>query len=127
MELRCFLYVDKPMSDQAIILPPQPDTPPPPPNTVFRGPNGIRAGWRALIFLAIVAALAGLTAFVVGMAMRLAGNIQLGASSVTPLGTGLSESGIFLLTSGAALIMARIERRKYSDYGLPARFAFRQD
>ena len=39
---------------------PQPVVSPPAnPSNIFRGPNGIRAGWRALIFLAIVAGLVG--------------------------------------------------------------------
>ena len=38
-------------------LEPTSPLPPPPPNTVFRGPNGIRAGWRVLIFLALVLAI----------------------------------------------------------------------
>jgi len=36
----------------------------------------------------------------------------------------LSEGVLFLFPSIAALIMARIEHRKYGDYGLPARGAF---
>ena len=27
----------------------------PPPDTIFRGPHGIRAGWRVLLFLALAA------------------------------------------------------------------------
>ena len=41
------------------VLPPPPITPAPQaqaPNTVSRGPNGIRAGWRVLIFLLLIAA-----------------------------------------------------------------------
>ena len=35
------------------------------------------------------------------------------------------RSIIFIFTSVAALIMSRLERRKYGDYGLPMRHAFR--
>jgi hypothetical protein len=45
------------MSDHSTVLPPEAIIPPPAPNSFFRGPNGIRAGWRVLIFLAIVVGL----------------------------------------------------------------------
>jgi hypothetical protein len=38
------------MSDQDSVLPPVPSAPPHAFDTVFRGPNGIRAGWRVLIY-----------------------------------------------------------------------------
>lgn len=113
------------MSDQGIVLPPETSTPPPAPNTVFRGPNGIRAGWRLLIFLAIVAGFSVLLGFVVRI-LRI-GQLQTGISSITPSGLSVLEGSIFVLTAVPALIMARIERRKFGGYGLPARFAFRKD
>lgn len=124
------------MSDPELLSPAQPSAEvppaPQPPNTFFRGPNGIRAGWRVLIFLLLVAAIAfGL----MGAAMlfslvlhrgapRPAG---IGASGLTPLGLGISESLIFVVPALAALIMARIERRQWGKYGLPARGAFGKD
>jgi membrane protease YdiL (CAAX protease family) len=114
------------MSNPGIVLPPAVGAPPPSAaNTIFRGPNGIRAGWRVLIFLAIVAALF----FVMGFAARLLriGQLQSGISSLTPSGVSVLEGSMFLLTSIAALIMAMIEHRKFGDYGLPAKFAFRKD
>ena len=47
------------MPDPEITLPsPEfPPTPAPPPNTIFRGPKGIRAGWRVLIFLGMLVGL----------------------------------------------------------------------
>jgi membrane protease YdiL (CAAX protease family) len=117
------------MSDQDIALPGAPETPDPPaPHTVFRGPNGIRAGWRVLIFIAFVAAvllLMGLTARLLSR-----GNAQFGASGVsgvTPLGLVLLESAFLIPSVVAALIMAKIEHRKFGEYGLPARGAFRKD
>ena len=112
------------MSDQGIVLP-ETSTPPPAPNTVFRGPNGIRAGWRVLIFLAIMAGFFVLFGFVVRI-LRI-GQLQAGISSITPSGLSVLEGSIFVLTAIPALIMARIEHRKFGGYGLPARFAFRQD
>src|SRR5947209_5702780 len=97
--------------------------------TVFRGPNGIRAGWRVLIFLAIVAALAAAVNLVVWLVLHffLHGPPQLQiASSLSPITAVLSDGAILLFTGLAALIMSRIEHRKWGEYGLPVRFAFRQ-
>jgi membrane protease YdiL (CAAX protease family) len=119
------------MANPGVTLPAEPPSPPPtPPPTqprwkaVFRGPNGIRAGWRALIFLLIVAALSTVLGLVVRLIGR--GNRPVNLSMLTPLGLSITEGTFFLMTSIATLIMARIERRKYSDYGLPARFAFQR-
>ncbi len=98
--------------------------PPKPANTIFRGPNGMRAGWRALIFLAIVAGCFLLLGAILAVIAH--GRTQIGTSQLTPLGTGVSEGAIFLFTSIAALIMARIEKRRYGQYGLPVGGAFRQ-
>jgi len=110
---------------------PIPSDPLPPaaaPNTIFRGPNGIRAGWRALMFLAIAAAILFLSSLVIGVIVRVLHNgerVQLGlGSGLTPLSLSAMEGSIFLLSAAAALIMSRIEHRKFGVYGLPARFAF---
>jgi membrane protease YdiL (CAAX protease family) len=123
------------MPDQEILPTPEPPTllapaPPPVPNTIFRGPNGIRAGWRVLIFLALVV-LIGIVFTIPFVLMRVlskGGDQSLVAvSALTPLGLSITEGALFVIPSIAALIMARIERRKYGQYGLPARFAFRND
>ena len=112
--------------------PPEIPPVPQPPNTVFRGPNGIRAGWRVLFFLLFVAAIAlGLmgATMLVAMALRRGAprSAGIGVSGLTPLGLGISEGVIFVVTALAALIMARIEHRKWGQYGLPARGAFGKD
>ena len=119
------------------ILPSLQPSPPPAPSflrTVFVGPNGIRAGWRVLIFLALVAAIVlfvGLAAAIPIALLHVDKNsinkIGAAASGLTPLGLSLSEGALFLFPTIAALIMARIEHRKYGQYGLPIRFAFRKD
>ena len=103
------------MSDRGIVLPAEVSSPPPAPNTLFRGANGIRAGWRALIFLAIAGVVTGVGTIVIGLVMRFLkiGNVRFGVSTLTPMGLGMLEGTIFLVTSISALIMARIERRKY--------------
>lgn len=107
----------------------QPIAPQPPPATIFRGPNGIRAGWRALIFLAIVAALVAAVNLVVWLVLHfvLHRAPHFGtASSLSPAAAILSDGSIFVFASLAALIMSRIEHRKWGQYGLPLRFAFRE-
>jgi membrane protease YdiL (CAAX protease family) len=121
------------MPDPETLPPPQSSAAPmatPPPDTIFRGPHGIRAGWRVLLFLALVVlvTLVFMTPFVVMRALRGAGpQVSFGIGGLTPLGLGISEGTLFLIPSIAALIMARIERRKYGQYGLPARSAFGKD
>jgi membrane protease YdiL (CAAX protease family) len=114
-----------------VILPPEPSTPPPARHTVFRGPNGIRAGWRVLIFLALVAAvaLAITIPFAILSILKGAGRSRTAfqASGLTPIGLSITEGSIFLCTAIAALIMARIEHREFGTYGLPLRSAFRKD
>jgi len=114
------------MSNPEILPPALPTdaTPPPPPNTVFRGPTGIRAGWRVLIFLAIAGALLTIVSLVVIAVAH--GRIG-GMGQLTPVGLALSEGSIFLLTAIPALIMTRIERRNFGQYGLPLRDAFQTD
>jgi len=114
------------------IIPPVPPPivpPPPPPNTIFRGPNGIRAGWRVLIFLALVAAVAIVLGIVVALLALLSKSatgfgFNLQASGLTPLGLSMTEGTLFLCPALAALIMAKIERRQFGQYGLPIRSAF---
>jgi len=122
------------MSDPEIVpsspgpLPPAP--PVQPPNTVFLGPNGIRAGWRVVIFLLI----AGVIGLLLGLlaALVLVGRYGVeGAraaaqiSQLGPAALGFMELFLLLPTAGAALVMSRIERRSWGVYGLPLRSAFR--
>jgi membrane protease YdiL (CAAX protease family) len=86
---------------------------------VFMGPNGLRAGWRLLIFLAIFIPMTYGAGLLIDPIMH-----KLNAAADTALGT-LVVMGVFvvpLLLSSA--IMARIEGRSFEDYGLPWRRAF---
>jgi membrane protease YdiL (CAAX protease family) len=122
------------MSDPAINLPPPPASGPTVPQpvsatSIFRGPNGIRAGWRALVFVAIFAGLAVAVNVVIWLVGRLLlhGRPHLGsASSLSPEVAILSDGAILLFSAVTALIMSRIERRKWAEYGLPVRSAFRR-
>lgn len=92
------------------------------PSTISRGPNGIRAGWRIVVFFVISAVLM----FVCVGSLRLftGRNPQLAVSQLTPFGVSLTEGLILFFTAIPALIMARIERRSFGQYGLRARSAF---
>jgi len=90
--------------------------------SVFFGPNGLRAGWRLLIFLAILFVLfAGLGAVVRLMMHQTAQKQVPRFDSVTVLA---GEASVFLLILLASWIMAKIEGRKIADYGLPWRKVF---
>ena len=97
--------------------------------TIFAGPNGLRTGWRLLIFVALVVVLLG------GFVLIRNGGLQgfreaqrhAGQITVTPLLMGGSEAIAFVLLCVATLIMGKIEHRKFSEYGLPLRQALGKD
>jgi membrane protease YdiL (CAAX protease family) len=96
---------------------------------VFAGPNGLRAGWRLLLFLALFGVLLG------GFVLVRAGGIQgfreqyrnQSHVTITPFLMGSSEAITLLALCIAALVMGKLERRKFSEYGLPLRQALRKD
>lgn len=89
---------------------------PPVPPGLFYGPSELRAGWRLLIFLAIVTALIFATNRVVGLLLPHADSTTLFL---------LFQVINFLIFLFASWIMGRIERRTIADYGLPWRQMFR--
>jgi uncharacterized protein len=89
------------------------------PDGIFKGPNGLRAGWRLLIFFAIFAPL--------GYGMSLAADSlgrRMHADASLPLVAVLSLDLLLVPLLIATWIMGRIERRTFADYGLPWRRAF---
>ena len=87
-------------------------------NKIFQGPNGLRAGWRLLIFFALFIPFAYGAGFIVDHA------IGPNADRDTPT-NGVIMMGIFLIAVLlATLIMAKIEGRSFANYGLPWRRAF---
>jgi uncharacterized protein len=113
-----------PLPQPAPIPPP---TLPQPHYTILRGPDGIRAGWRVLIFLAILAGLAAVLSVIV-VALTHGKRTRFGSiSQLTPSTLSLSEGVSFLLVAIAALIMARVEHRRWGQYGLAILSAFKKD
>jgi len=96
---------------------------------IFVGPNGLRAGWRLLIFVVLVVVLLG--GFLLirngGLQGFLEAQKHAGEITVTPLLMFGSDAIAFLLLCVAALIMGKIEHRKFSEYGLPLRQALGKD
>jgi membrane protease YdiL (CAAX protease family) len=92
---------------------------------LFVGPSGIRAGWRLLIFVALIAAQA--------VAVAIAGHI-LSHRSAAPhvhdsntvfwVKTAINEVLVFAIVLLATFAMSKIERRGMGAYGLPWRGAF---
>src|SRR5271154_3539973 len=96
--------------------------PPSLPRKIFLGSNGIRAGWRLLLFLAIFVSFQFV---VVQRAMRhvpyfaqLAKQAQTGGV-LSPAFSLIFESTILVLVLASAWVMSRIEKRPFGAYGIP--------
>jgi uncharacterized protein len=94
---------------------PHPAAPSSPWRRFLFGPSGLRAGWRLLVFFAILESLMLIRTAVI----RQAGGIDGVALYVLNQGTR------FLFCLFAAGIMGRFEGRAIADYGLPWRQSFR--
>jgi hypothetical protein len=83
--------------------------------SIFVGPNGLRAGWRVLMFIALFAVLFG--SFVLIRAGGLQGFREQYRNqshiTITPLVMGGSEEITLLFLSVAALVMGKLEHRKF--------------
>ena len=95
--------------------------PPPRRNPVLFNEAGLRAGWRLLIYILLVAALGISITFV----LRKVYPRPRSTSGVpTPTAMLQQEALNFALIFGCALIMSKIEKRSPGAYGLPAFEAF---
>lgn len=94
--------------------------------SAFIGPEGIRAGWRWLIFLAIVLVCTGLLviAFVTADLLKLPAPGTPPASLFTASALLAQEIAFVIAMAIAAIIMSKIEKRPMGQYGLPRRQAF---
>src|SRR5215471_4639382 len=79
-------------------------------HNLFFGPSELRVGWRLLIFVVIVAGLMVVKAAVMGALPHFSD------AAFTYLADKILKFAVFLL---ATWIMAKIEVRTISDYGLP--------
>src|SRR5579863_674098 len=89
----------------------------------FWGPNGLRAGWRLLIFLAICAVIV----FAISLASRTVSRSQIPSNPFLPQVLLASEAMLFGIVLIASWTMSKAEGRSLADYGIPWRFAFRSE
>jgi uncharacterized protein len=82
---------------------------------VFFNERGLRAGWRLLIFAAVLIVI-GFSSL---MAFRLLSFLLKRSDFVSPSWLTLAEMAQFLPVALAAWVMSKIERRKPGVYGLP--------
>jgi membrane protease YdiL (CAAX protease family) len=88
--------------------------------TIFAGPQELRAGWRLLIFIALIVGLSVATHFVLGPMLHK----YTAAAGFTVTNVVVGETLQFGIVLLATLIMARSERRTLAHYGLPFRLIF---
>jgi uncharacterized protein len=89
------------------------------PEQIFQGPDGLRLGWRILVYLGVAAAVAYAL-------------LWLGRSFFPDLPSGVArlwqemyaEVALLIAALAPAFLMARIEARSVDDYGLPRQQAF---
>lgn len=86
---------------------------------MFLNSRGLRAGWRLLIFVGIVVGLGFLSSWIIPRIFH-----PKERSFLDPVRTILDELQTVIEVVAATWIMARIERRRFSDYGIPVRNAF---
>jgi len=119
-------FANQPRSVEDATIPDTASQPGPRPtsalNSIFVGPNGLRAGWRLLIFFAII----GVPATGLFFIARTFGGSP-NQITLTPLLLGGNDAFTFVILCIVTWIMGRIEHRKFSEYGLPLRQALRKD
>ncbi len=89
---------------------------------IFRGPRGVRAGWRLLLFLSIAIGLFTVFQYLVLLTVKRTG-VRV-PPGLDPIVLGVSDICVLVATLLATAIMARWEHRRLGDYGLPGRDAF---
>jgi uncharacterized protein len=88
----------------------------------YFGPNGLRAGWRVLIFVAILIAIEG-GLIAIPFVQHDLRSMQ-SAATLAPAVAILAELVQIIPVIIAAWIMTKIEKRSFADYGLPLNQAF---
>jgi uncharacterized protein len=89
-------------------------------HTVFMGPDGLRAGWRLLIYLLLVRALRQVSVFAISHIALIRDWLSSQPVTVIPASQLVfGEVVSFLVVLLPALVMMKIERRPFAEYGLP--------
>jgi membrane protease YdiL (CAAX protease family) len=119
-----------PPADSAGVPAPATTVPQIPPQTstlraIFVGPNGLRAGWRLLIYFGLMVALATLIRLVRHLLHP--GPRPPRAMTLDPIPQIYFECIALILAVVPALILLRIEKEHWGHYGLPLRRAFRSE
>jgi len=95
-----------------------PQTDSPAPNPVFFNKQGLRSGWRILVYVCLVALL------FYGVEVALVSSFLPAQNQFKVSTIIVGEAMFFLAVYGAALLMARVEGRPSGVYGLPLKEAF---
>jgi uncharacterized protein len=90
---------------------------------IFIGPNGLRAGWRLLIFIALIMAMSAVARFILKRFFPAA----LDPVLLTPMRIIVPDLLVCSILSVAAWIMSQIEHRRPGQYGLPSSAALRKN
>ena len=94
---------------------------------MFWSPNGIRSGWRLIMYLVILMVVSLLLQKVTLRVPAFAATIRLAKhGTLSPQAQFLIESVGIISAFVAAWIMSRIEKRKFGAYGVPLKGAFGQ-
>jgi membrane protease YdiL (CAAX protease family) len=108
-------------------LPPPPLTPPPPEPTllkkIFVGRSGIRAGWRLLIFFAMLFVIGGGLNLLVRLVLR--GRPRPSPTHLDAVPLVIGEAVQFSLLLFITFLMSRLEKRRIREYGLALGRGFR--
>jgi uncharacterized protein len=113
------------MTDQEVTIRPDPHTPRADSTIkrLFIGPNGLRAGWRLLIFMAIVVAMSTVARMIITRFFPAA----LDPTQLTPMRIIVPDLVVCFILAVAAWIMSKIEGRGVGQYGLPGSEALRKN
>ena len=92
---------------------------------IFVGPDGLRAGWRVAIYVLLVAATLALMIAFRRYVQHIPARKMVG--DIDPYQEVWSRIRAFIAVALPAVIMARIERGKWADYGLPLNRIFSRE
>jgi membrane protease YdiL (CAAX protease family) len=105
-----------------------PELPPPrsgqfPLHSIFVGPHGVRAGWRAALYVALFFIFMSIAATVIRIFLPL---LLVPNGPITPGILGLQEGLAVFCALLAAYVLARLEGRRFGEYGMPWARAFQK-